>query len=151
MAQSQRCSPDAEIKACAEKKPLLLIEIERFDGPGMAREQRRQFLYSWHSKKPHFSICRANSYQVSTTVMNYSALVWSGWETATQMTTTDVGLMLSGPHWTTQWTIHLSGVSFAGTTKVPSSAYPSLQPEGGLKEGRGLLLAPYPLWYTVNH
>ena len=37
-AQSQHFSPDAEIEACAENEPFLLIEEERFDAPSMARE-----------------------------------------------------------------------------------------------------------------
>lgn len=74
-AQPPCCSPDAEIKACTENEPLLLIEEECFDAPSVARKQRRHFFHSRRPKKPHFPVCGANGYQVSTTVMDYSASV----------------------------------------------------------------------------
>lgn len=73
-AQSLRCSPDAEIKACAEDEAFFLVEEQSF-APSTTREQRRHFFCPWHAKEPHFSVCRANGYQVTTTVVDYPALV----------------------------------------------------------------------------
>lgn len=74
-AQSLCCSPDAEIKACAEDEAFFLVEEQCFDAPSMARERRWHFFHPRHAKEPHFSVSRANGYQVTTTVVDYSALV----------------------------------------------------------------------------
>jgi len=73
-AQSQDCSPDAEIAARAKNEPFLLIKQQCFDAPSMPREQRWHFSHCQHVKNPHFSVCRANGYQVSTGIVDYS--VW---------------------------------------------------------------------------
>lgn len=77
-AQAQGSSPDAEVEACTKNKPFLLIKEQCFDASSMAREQRWHFSHFWYIKKPHFLVCRANGYEVSTAVVNYPVLVWSG-------------------------------------------------------------------------